>query len=139
MSTRKWMFLLIAGLVFWIAPAPSVQAQDIARISPEELKGMIEKGAPVIIVDNRPKAEFDRQHIQGAVSLPWAADAGEQAKKTLPSNKMIVTYCDCGPGESDSADVANQLILAGFNNVKTLADGWTPWLQSGSPVERGRK
>ncbi len=139
MSIRKWMFLLIAGFVCWIALAPSVQAQDIARISPEELKGMIEKGTPVIIVDNRPKAEYDRQHIKGAVSLPWAADVSDGAKKILPPDKLVVTYCDCGPGESDSADVANQLILAGFNNVKTLADGWTPWLQSGYPVERGKK
>ena len=139
MVRRRWFILVVFGLLSWILLGSSALPQDVARVSMEELKAMLDKGEAVVIVDDRPKAEFDRQHIKGAVSLPWALDVSEDEKKALPKDRLIITYCDCGPGESDSADVANQLILAGFNNVKTLANGWTAWQEAGYPVERGKK
>ncbi len=139
MFRRNWTSGLIAGLIAWMFLGLSVQAQEVERVSLEELKSMVEKGEPVVVVDNRPKTEYDRQHIKGAISLPWQKDVRDEARRILPKDNLIVTYCDCGPGESDSADVAHQLIVAGFDNVKILADGWTPWLQAGYPVEKGRK
>ena len=139
MIRRRWAFFIVLGLISWTLLGSSAMAQDVARVSMNELKAMLDKGEAVVIVDDRPQAEYDRQHIKGAISLPWASDVSEAAKKILPNDKPIITYCDCGPGESDSADVANQLILAGFDKVKTLANGWTAWLEAGYPVEKGRR
>ena len=65
----------------------------------------------------------------------------EDAVKKLPrdKDKLIITYCDCGPGEADSVDVANQLTEAGYRNVKTLADGWSAWIEAGYPVDRTQR
>ena len=138
MLRPKRIYFFLTLIVFMLAGVPA-RGQDIPRVSLEELKGMLEKKEPIVVVDNRPKAEFDRQHIKGAVSLPWEKDVSERAQEILPKDRLIVTYCDCGPGESDSADVANQLILAGFDRVKVLANGWTPWLEAGYPVEKGSR
>jgi rhodanese-related sulfurtransferase len=31
------------------------------------------------------------------------------------------------------------MLSQGFENVKTLADGYSPWVQKGYPVEGGKK
>ncbi len=136
---RPYTITSLLMCILLLLPALPARSQDVPRVSLEELKAILEKGQSVVVVDNRPKADFARQHIKGAVSLPWEKDVSEKAQEILPKDKLIVTYCDCGPGESDSADVANQLILAGFDRVKVLANGWTPWLQAGYPVEKGSR
>jgi rhodanese-related sulfurtransferase len=56
--------------------------------------------------------------------------------EVLSPNIPVVTYCDCGPGEADGADVARQLIAMGFKDVKTLADpSITGWTDAGYPTE----
>ena len=55
---------------------------------------------------------------------------------SLPRDKLIVTYCNCGPGDADSANVAEQFLELGFSNVKVLADpSIRGWKQAGYPLE----
>jgi adenylyltransferase/sulfurtransferase len=122
-----------------VAVSFAASSDDVARVSTTELKEMIDSGQPLMIVDNRPGNDYNLQRIKGAVSLPWAMDVTATAKKILPRDKLIITYCACGPGESDSADVAAQLLNSGFKNVKTLKDGWEAWESAGYPTERGKK
>lgn len=138
-ASKKIILFLAALIVATSAVAYAVSSDEVVRVDIKELKAMIDKGDSVIIIDNRPKNDFDRQRIKGAVSLPWAMDVAPEAKKILPSDKLIITYCACGPGESDSADVAAQLLNAGFKNVKTLKDGWEAWEEAGYPVDKGQK
>lgn len=131
--------LLTAVLV--VATVTSVYAassDDVARMSVADLKALFDSGTTVVVVDNRPKSDFDRQRIKGSVSLPWGMDVAPEAKKLFSPDKFIVTYCACGPGESDSADVASQLLNAGFTKVKTLKDGWEAWEAAGYPIEKGK-
>ena len=98
---------------------------------------MVDGKADLIILDVQIKSIYIKGHIKGARSLPWAAELNPADLDRLPREKMIVTYCDCGPGESDSADVAAQLMSAGFDNVKVLADpSIRGWLKLGYPVEK---
>ncbi len=141
--SKKILLIILAFVLAFVmatvAGAYAASSDEIARITVKELKAMMDSGTEVVIVDNRPRVDFDRQRIKGAVALPWDMDVGPEAKKILPSDKLIVTYCACGPGESDSADVAAQLLDAGFKNVKTLKDGWEAWEAAGYPVETGQR
>jgi rhodanese-related sulfurtransferase len=117
-----WMLLSVVGSVY-----AAMQA-DVPRISIEELKKMIDDGTAVTIIDVQPKDIYEMGHIKGAISIPWKSQIALEDVWSLPSDQLTVTYCDCGPGESDSADVANQLNNFGFDNVKVLKDpsirGW---------------
>jgi rhodanese-related sulfurtransferase len=100
----------------------------VPRISIEELKELIDSGADMVIVDVQPASVYSSCHIKGAISIPWSMELGEADIAKLPKDKPIITYCDCGPGEADSADTAAKLIGKGFKDVKVLADpsirGW---------------
>ena len=124
-------FALLAAL------AGSSFAQiEIPRITIQELKGMLDEGTGVVILDTQPKLVYEKGHIKGAISFPWKTRITAQDTAGLPHNKLIVTYCDCGPGEADSTHMAAQLVEFGFANVKVLQDpSIRGWKQAGYPME----
>jgi hydroxyacylglutathione hydrolase len=114
----------------------SMQA-DIPRISIEELKKMLDEGEKVTIIDAQPADIYAEGHIKGAISIPWKSQIALQDVWDIPNDLPIVTYCDCGPGEADSADVAKQLIEMGYYDVMVLADpSIKGWKAAGYPIEK---
>lgn len=75
-------------------PAPSVVAQtpaeDARRVTPDELKKMIDSGKAVVY-DTRAKAAYDAEHIKGSLSMPSNEVADRVGE--LPKGKTIVFYC----------------------------------------------
>jgi rhodanese-related sulfurtransferase len=109
---------------------------EIPRIPIEELKKLIEAKEKVVIVDTQPKVVYDAGHITGAISIPWKEEFTWEDFASLPEDQLIVTYCDCGPGESDSAFVASQLLQSGFRQVKVLGEpSIAGWRKSNYPME----
>ncbi|PWU00707.1 MAG: hypothetical protein C5B51_24635 [Terriglobia bacterium] len=95
-------------------------------ISPEELKKQIdEKSANLVIVDTAALPVWEEEHIPGAVNFPYSKKI--TAPVPLPREKMLVIYCACKDHE-DSTDVARQLSLLGYRNVKVLKGGWFKWV-----------
>jgi rhodanese-related sulfurtransferase len=91
-------------------------------------------GAPYLVLDVRPHAEFAAGHLPGATSIPVEALRSELRR--LPREKRIVVYCR---GEyCHSADEAVVLLRSeGFDAVR-LEGGWPEWLDEGKPTEVGR-
>ncbi len=136
---RKKNVCVLSGvlIVCFLFGAAYAVAQDVPRISIQELKKMMDEGKPVTIVDVQPKDVYREGHIKGAVSLPWKAQISVDEVFSLPKNNPIVVYCDCGPGESDSADVGSQLLQLGLENVKVLADpSIKGWKDAGYPMAK---
>ena len=111
--------------------------EDIPRISIQELKQMMDESAEITIIDVQPINVYDKGHIKGAVSIPWKSQLRLEDVWSLPSGIPIVTYCACGPGESDSNDFARQLIKMGYSDVKVLRHpAIQGWLEAGYPIEK---
>jgi rhodanese-related sulfurtransferase len=95
-------------------------------ITPEEVKKSIdERSAGMVIVDTAAPPVWEEEHIPGAVNFPYSKDI--HAPLPLPRDKMLVIYCACKDHE-DSTDVARQLSLLGYRNVKVLKGGWFKWV-----------
>jgi hypothetical protein len=67
-----------------------IHADGIRRVGVAELQKMVEAGG-VAIYDTRSKAQYDEEHIKGALSLPQN-EAGARAGE-LPRDKTLVFYC----------------------------------------------
>ncbi|MBC8253514.1 MAG: rhodanese-like domain-containing protein [Ardenticatenia bacterium] len=115
----------------------SSPADQVPRISVEELKALMDSGAPVLILDVRPRESFQMGHIKGAILFSWKPGLTFDDVDELGCCPPIVTYCDCGPGEFDSADVARQLIELGYGgDVKVLAHpAIEGWIELGYPTQ----
>jgi rhodanese-related sulfurtransferase len=111
---------------------PSLGVREI-RI--EEVQHLF-KEKDVLFADARHRADYEAGHIQGAVNLN-VADPDAWLPDFMPATDpatRIVTYCD---GESCplAEELAELLVLNGFENVATLKNGLTRWRESGLPVE----
>jgi rhodanese-related sulfurtransferase len=112
----------------------TVSAEEIQRITPEDLKKLIESKADIVIVDNQPKEVYDTGHIPTAVNFPWVVKI--KGPVNLPGDKLLVFYCACAH-EEDSSDLADQLMNElGYNNIKVLEGGWLRWVELGFPIEK---
>jgi len=59
-------------------------------VSLEELNNRMEKGE-VLLLDVRPKEEYENAHIPGAVSMP--IEELEEKLSSLPTGRDVVAYC----------------------------------------------
>jgi membrane protein DedA with SNARE-associated domain/rhodanese-related sulfurtransferase len=106
----------------------------MARITVDELQGLIQGGATPTIIDVRsPSARVrDGRRIPGALLV----DMAELDKDfpELPTNRDIVVYCTC-PNEASSGRVAKALMTRGFTRVRPLLGGFDAWVEAGFPVD----
>ena len=88
---------------------------DFKTISPREIDAYLFK-PDYIIIDIREPRDFRRQHIKGAVCIPYE-DLQERAR--LLRHKTLILYCERG---STSMKAARELAEEGFH-VMTLVGG----------------
>jgi rhodanese-related sulfurtransferase len=89
-----------------------------------------------VFLDARPVDDYDKGHIQGAKSLPWA-EAEEKVMDVvgdLPDDTRFIAYCD-GDTCNLSKDLALFLESLGYTHAVVLVNGWTVWQNAGLPVE----
>ncbi len=87
----------------------------------------------VVVLDVRPRSEFDQQHLPFARSMPLTELRARLAE--LPKGKPIVAYCR-GPFCLMSDEAVKLLARRGFRACK-LVDGVSEWSAAGLPLEAG--
>jgi cytochrome c oxidase cbb3-type subunit 3/ubiquinol-cytochrome c reductase cytochrome c subunit len=90
--------------------------------------------ARMILLDARVPSDYEREHITGAVSVPFYDPAPYLDK--LPKNGWMVAYCACPHAESGM--LAEKLMAAGFKKVTILREGLFAWQERGFPIAHGR-
>ena len=108
---------------------------DTLEIPLEEARQLFDrKGAKFL--DARPRPQYRRGHISGALNLPWqdVTDAFTDIAAQLADGDTIITYCD-GDSCRLSHDLAMFLRDMGYADVRVLVNGWTVWQDTGLPTE----
>lgn len=105
---------------------------QIARITPAELKRLMEEGEPPTIVDVRLEVEKRDGQIPGAVDLAYL----DSLPESLKAAGEFVLYCSC-PNEVASAQAAFKLKNRGVRRVRPLEGGFEGWLELGFPTVQG--
>ena len=104
---------------------------EVDTIGREELLARMRAGE-VVLVDVRPREEFDAGHIEGARSIPLAEL--EQRLAELPADREIVAYCR-GPFCAYAHQAVRMLNTAG-RQAQRLREGWPEWQLARQRVAR---
>lgn len=106
---------------------------DPKRLTPMARERLLERAklGEIIVIDVRPKQEFDRAHLPYARSMPLPELSRRIAE--LPRNKEIVAYCR-GPF-CLMADEAIEILKGKGRRAHKLQDGVSEWLVAGQPLE----
>ena len=94
----------------------------IPEITPREVKKMMDKKQPFVLIDVREPHEFQICRIPGSTLIPL----GEVPKRMheLDSAREIVVHCRSG---QRSARAVEFLIKAGFHKIHNLKGGILAW------------
>lgn len=104
-------------------------------IHPLKLEALLEAGQPVEILDIRPRAEFEKVHIEGAHSIPSAEISPEKLVRTreLLLTEPLYLVSESGAlAQLQAGDLERQ----GLDNLVIVAGGMHAWQDDGLPVVR---
>jgi molybdopterin/thiamine biosynthesis adenylyltransferase/rhodanese-related sulfurtransferase len=104
---------------------------EISEIDAGEGRDRIESGEPVV-VDVREQDEWDEGHIPGAVHVPRGHLESRIERLAPDTARPVVVYCSAG---NRSAFAAKTLTELGYEDVVSLAGGFTDWKRNGFPVQ----
>jgi len=96
--------------------------EDVQVIGREELCKRLASG-DTILIDVRPREEYEAGHIDGARSIP--IEELDRRLAELPADREIVAYCR-GPFCAFAHEAVRRLASAGHNS-RRLAEGWPEW------------
>jgi rhodanese-related sulfurtransferase len=96
---------------------------------------IFEKPKAAAFVDPRPRIDYVREHIPGAISLPFE-DMTLEAQTYLGKYQILVVY------DTDYDDVicraaSKRLMELGFDSVYSLEGGLKAWKKAGNEVTTG--
>jgi rhodanese-related sulfurtransferase len=106
-------------------------------IHPLKLEALLEASQPVEIVDIRPRAEFEKIHIEGAHSIPSAEISAEKlvcTRELLQTEPLYLVSESGALAQLQACDLERQ----GLDNVVIVAGGMRRWQSDGLPVVRHR-
>jgi rhodanese-related sulfurtransferase len=104
-------------------------------IHPLKLEAMLEASQPVEIVDIRPRAEFEKVHIEGAHSIPSAEISAEKlvvTRELLQTEPLYLVSESGALAQLQACDLERQ----GLDNVIIVSGGMHRWQSDGLPVVR---
>lgn len=107
-------------------PHPGTTKADVVH-------AQLARGARMALLDARAPSDYLREHIEGAVSVPFYDPA--PYFEQLPKDAWLVCYCACPHAESRA--LAQKLLDQGFTKVTVLDEGLGVWKSKGYGVQAG--
>jgi adenylyltransferase/sulfurtransferase len=101
-----------------------------STISAKDLKGMLDRGDDVFVVDVREPNEYEIVSIPGATLIPKGEFLNGSALELMPQDKQIVLHCKSG---ARSAEVLAVLKAAGFSDAVHVGGGVLAWVNQVDP------
>ncbi len=94
------------------------------EVNVAQLIEMIESGDTFLLVDVRSADDYERGHIESALSLPANAFQPELIPAWVNEDTPIVAYCYQGVV---SVSAAQYLQSIGYKNASSLTGGYDAW------------
>jgi adenylyltransferase/sulfurtransferase len=100
----------------------------VPEVTVEEVKQRLERGERWALLDVREREEYREGHLEGAISLPRGF-LEMRVEETVPDKSTpIIAYC---AGGVRSLIAARTLKDMGYENVVSMAGGYTAWKNAG--------
>jgi rhodanese-related sulfurtransferase len=101
-------------------------------ITRDELLNKMQQGPALLIVDVRSQGEYDKDHIPGAVHIPFYTVRSGIREIGYSQKDPVVLYCEHGP-RSGLASLT--LYLSGYEQIYSLDGHMNGWRANGFPIE----
>ncbi|MDQ3266408.1 MAG: molybdopterin-synthase adenylyltransferase MoeB [Myxococcota bacterium] len=107
---------------------------DIQEISIDEVRRLLDAGAPVKLIDVRESDEYAAGRLPGALHVPRGY-LELRVEERAQRHEEVILYCG---GGTRSALAARTLAELGYTQVRSMAGGFRRWSDAAHPVEKPR-
>jgi len=104
-------------------------------VAPQHILSEIAQGMSFVLIDLRPKASAEKEHIPGAVNLPL--ENLKKAKKLFPKHKNAPIFL-YDENDERALSAINIIKAWGYTNVAYIPGGIEAWKKAGGKVEKGK-
>jgi molybdopterin/thiamine biosynthesis adenylyltransferase/rhodanese-related sulfurtransferase len=104
---------------------------EISEVDAERARALLDTGEAVV-VDVREQDEWDEGHLPGAVHVPRGHLEARIERAAPDPAQQVLLYCSAG---NRSAFAAKTLEEMGYEDVLSLAGGFTDWKRNGFPIQ----
>jgi len=105
---------------------------QFVTITPQEALRLIEERDPEItILDIRPKEDFEKEHVPGALNLDYDGHEFQRKAEKLDKKKEYIIYCKSGVRGGYFMDKMKD---SGFNGAYNILGGFVAWKVSKLPL-----
>ncbi len=133
-AVTLFALLFIAFFVYRMMQRRATMAEiRTARVSPVELREMLDKGEDVYIVDLRHPLDYlpDPRTLPGAVL--YTPDRLVESSSQIPRDRDVVLFCTC-PNEETAVKMALTIRKMGVKRARPLLGGYDGWKRLGYPL-----
>lgn len=138
MKSLSRLTLLGTAVAAVLSGPAAVEADHLPAVTvvdADQLKGWIDHGKKMVVVDSRVVAEYKEAHIPTAISIP--TPVMDQYRDRLPRdrNYPLVFYCNGWPECKKSHEGSSKAVQWGYRHIYWFRDGIPVWQSKGYPVE----
>ena|ERR687887_2111381 len=106
----------------------------IRETTVDEVKGKLDRGEKIVLIDVREESEFAKDHLPGAVHLSKGILERDIEQRVPEPTTPIVLYCGGGGRSALSADNLQKM---GYSSVLSMDGGIRAWREKGFPLASG--
>jgi rhodanese-related sulfurtransferase len=121
--------IVLTSLALLLGIGASACATSITQ---DDLLRQMQEGTAPLIVDVRSQGEYDRDHVPGAVHIPFYSIGSGLKTMRFSKKDPLVLYCEHGPR---SGLAGFTLFLSGYKKIYSLEGAMKGWRKSGFPIE----
>ena len=114
-NKRFLLMLLTLALPFGCVGCSDGGSASYDQIGGAEAKALMDSESGYIIIDARPREEYDQGYIPGAILIPEYEIATRAERELNDKDQLILVYCRSG---RRSKIAAEELVKLGYTNVK---------------------
>ena len=103
--------------------------QAVPEVTVDEVKNRLERGEKWTLLDVREREEYREGHLDGAIPLPRGFLEIRVEESVPDKSAPIIAYC---AGGVRSLIAARTLKEMGYENVASMAGGYTAWKNAGN-------
>lgn len=106
----------------------------IRETTVDAIKGRLDRGDEIVLIDVREESEFAKDHLPGALHLGKGVLERDIETKVPDTAAPLVLYCG---GGFRSALAAENLQRMGYTDVLSMDGGIREWREKGYPLVPG--
>lgn len=117
------------------ADSAGTESAATGAVSLGEMKRIYDTGS-AFIIDARSPTDYEAGRIPGAINIPYdrLPEYLDMLSSEVPMDAEVVVYCH-GPSCDFSDQLATEMKILGYQNVRVFTGGWEHWTAAGYPVD----